>query len=73
MLGLVVMGLLKSSDCPEIDTVCERAVPWMANNDAIAKISLFLISSQYMSIGSIDSRATIDIIKISQLRYDYRI
>ena len=60
MLGLLVMGLLKSSDCPEMDTVCERAVPWMANNDAIAKISLFIISSQYMSIGSIDSRATID-------------
>lgn len=60
MLGLLVMGLLKSSDCPEMDTVCERAVPWMANNDAIAKISLFIISSQYISNGSIDSRATID-------------
>ena len=60
MLGLVVMGLLKSSDCPEMDTVCERAVPWMANNDAIAKSSLFFIGSKYVSIGSIDSRATDD-------------
>lgn len=63
MLGLLVMGLLKSSDCPEMDTVCERAVPWMANNDAIAKSSLFIISSKYVSNGSIHSRETINIHK----------